>query len=339
MKRFFMSSLLVVLGMVFLCASSSGAKVIKLRFSSPFPTVQTITRVIIKPWIEEMNKKSEGKVQIRLFPGGALGKAPDQYALCEKGIADFSYHLVDYTPGRFPVTSVFSLPFMVKEAKSASGAMYKLWQQEPAMQKEYDKVHVLALFGHGGGHFHTVKKPLKNMADFEGIKMRTANPSISEALKIWGAIPIAMPITETYQSLERSVVDGTVLPYEGLGVFKLDEVTRHTTMAYLYTMPMVIAMNKKKWDAMPEDVKALINKTTGLGMSMNAGAAFDDAEVPFRDRAMKKGREEINLPEAEYAKLKDSVKPLRAQWVKDYTAKGYPAQQVLDNALNLLGID
>jgi len=338
MKRVLFRSLLVVASMVFLCASVSSAKVIKLRFSDGFPTVQSTTRLNIIPWIDEINKKGEGKINIRLYPGGALGKAPDQYDLCEKGIADFTYHLVDYTPGRFPMTSVFSLPFMVKEAESASAAMYKLWEKDPAYQKEYDKVHVLALFGHSGGHFHTAKKPIRSMADFKGLKMRTANPAISEALKIWGATPIAMPITETYQSLERGVVDGTVLPYEGLGVFKLDEVTKYTTLAYLYTMPMVICMNLNKWNAMPDDIKELISSTTGLKMSMACGKVFDNAEVPFRNKSLKMGREEITLPPAEMEKMKESVKPLRAEWVKEWTAKGYPAQRILDEALNLLGI-
>ena len=147
-----------------------------------------------------------------------------------------------------------------------------------------------------------------------------------------------MPITETYQSLERGVVDGTVLPYEGIGVFKLDEVTQFTTIGGLYTMPMIIAMNKSKYNAMPDDVKALIDSTTGLNMSMAAGKAFDDAEVPFRERSIKKGREEIILSPQEMDKMKESVKPLRAQWVKDMSAKGYPAQKVLDEALELLGI-
>lgn len=337
MKSIAKKSVLLLTGLLLLLSTSPvAAKTIKLTFSSAFPTMQTITGKIIAPWIEEINKKGEGKVSIKLYPAGALGKAPDQYDLAEKGIADLTYHLADYTPGRFNMTSVFSLPFMVPSGAKVSEAMWKTYMKEPKYQEEYSKVKVLALFGHPGGHFHTVKKPIRTMADFKGLKMRTANPSISEALKLWGAIPVAMPITETYQALERGVIDGTVLVYEGMVVFKLNEITRFSTVANLYTMPMMIVMNKDRWDSLPDDVKALIDSTTGLKMSVDAGAAFDKMEVPFRKLTLEKGTEEIILEPSELAKLKESTLPLRGQWVKDMEARGYPAQQILDTALEYI---
>ena len=337
MKKMLKANGMILLSLVILCtATPASAKEVNLRFSSAFPVMQTITGKIIQPWIDEINQTGKGKVNIRLYPAGALGKAPDQYDLAEKGIADLAYHLADYTPGRFPMTTVFSLPFMVPSGEKVSEAMWKTFLKEPRYQEEYSNVKVLALFGHPGGNFFTVKKPIRSISDFQGLKLRTANPAISEALKIWGATPLAMPITETYQALERGVIDGTVLVWEGMGVFKLNEVCKYATVTEIYTMPMMIVMNKKKWDSLPADVKELIESTTGLKMSMEAGAAFDRMEKPFREKSLKMGMEEINLAPAELVKLKETTMPLRAQWVKEYTAKGYPAQQILDTALEYI---
>lgn len=338
MKRVSAKSLfLIVLSGVFcLSLSTAFAKSIELRFSSGFPVQQTITGKIIVPWIEQINKAGEGKVSIKLFPAGALGKAPDQFDLAEKGIADLSYHLADYTPGRFPLTTVFSLPFMVPSGEKVSEAMWKIFQQEPKYQEEYSKVKVLALFGHPGGHFHTVSKPIRSMADFKGIKMRTANPSISKALSLWGAVPVAQPITETYQSLQLGVLDGTVLVWEGMGVFKLNEVTKFSTVADLYTMPMMIVINKDVWNGLPDDVKTLLESTTGLEMSKAAGKAFDDAEKPFREMTIAKGTEEIILDPAEYAKMKESTFPLREEWAAEMEAKGLPGKAILKTALSFI---
>lgn len=337
MKSITKKSILLLTGILLLLSTSlAAAETVNLRFSSGFPTMQVITGKIIKPWIDEINAAGKGRVNIRLYPAGALGKAPEQYELAEKGIADLSYHLADYTPGRFPMTTVFSLPFMVPSGKQVSEAMWETYMKEPKYREEYSKVKVLALFGHPGGHFHTVKKPIRTMDDFKGVKMRTANPSISEALKLWGAIPVAMPITETYQALERNVIDGTVLVWEGMGVFKLNEVCKYATLADLYTMPMMIVMNKDRWDGLPEDVKALIDNTTGLKMSSEAGAAFDAMEKPFREKSLKGGMEEIQLAPAELDKLKASTLPLREAWVKDMEARGFPGQQVLDTVLGYI---
>lgn len=330
MKRFF---LLVLSGALLLSVNPAIAKTVELTFSSGFPVQQVITRTIIIPWIEEINKASGGEVKIKLFPAGALGKAPESYDVAEKGIADMAYHLADYTPGRFPLTSVFSLPYMVPSGQKVSEAMWKTFEKEAKFREEYSKVKVLALFGHAGGHFHAVKKPIRSMEDFKGQKMRTANPSISKALTLWGAVPVAQPITETYQALQLGVLDGSVLPYEGLVVFKLNEVIKYSTIGDLYTMPMMIVMNKASWDGLPKNVQDLIDSTTGLKMSSEAGKAFDDAEVPFRDICLKKGIEEITLDPAEVTKMKEITMPLRNEWVKEMEEKGLPGKEILQTAL------
>lgn len=330
MKRFF---LLVLSGALLLSVNPAIAKTVELTFSSGFAVQQVITRKIIIPWIEEINKASGGEVKIKLFPAGALGKAPESYDVAEKGIADMAYHLADYTPGRFPLTSVFSLPYMVPSGQKVSEAMWKTFEKEAKFREEYSKVKVLALFGHAGGHFHAVKKPIRSMEDFKGQKMRTANPSISKALTLWGAVPVAQPITETYQALQLGVLDGSVLPYEGLVVFKLNEVIKYSTIGDLYTMPMMIVMNKASWDGLPKNVQDLIDSTTGLKMSSEAGKAFDDAEVPFRDICLKKGIEEITLDPAEVTKMKEITMPLRNEWIKEMEEKGLPGKEILQTAL------
>ncbi len=331
MNRFF---LLILSSALLLSVNPVFAKTtIKLTFASGFPVQQVITGKVIVPWINEIEKLSDGEVQIKLFPAGALGKAPESYDIAEKGIGDMAYHLADYTPGRFPLTSVFSLPFIVPSGQKVSEAMWKTFEKEPKFQEEYSKVKVLALFGHRGGHFHTVKTPIRSMTDFKGLKMRTANPSISKDLTLWGAVPVAQPITETYQALQLGVLDGSVLPYEGLVTFKLNEVTKYSTIADLYTMPMMIVMNKATWNGLPKNVQELIDSTAGLKMSSAAGKAFDDAEVPFRELNLKKGIEEIFLDSAEIAKMKEITMPLRDEWVKEMEGKSLPGKEILKTAL------
>jgi len=313
------------------------ADTIQIRFSSIFPVQQVITKEIIIPWIDKINKESGGKVKITLFPSGALGKANAQIDLVTKGIADMTYHLADYTPGRFPLTTVFSLPFIPPSGQKVAEAMWKTFEKEPAYQKEYSDFKVLALFGHSGGHFFTVKKPIQTIADFEGMKMRTANPAISKALTLWGAVPIEQPIVESYQAMQLGVIDGTVLVWEGMQVFKLNEVAKYATLANLYTMPMMIVMNKDTWNKLPKDVQDLIDSTTGLQMSSDAGLAFDEVEKPFRKMALDRGMKEYTFSDAEYKKLKDSTMPLRDEWVTEMSQKGYPAKEVLDTVLGYVG--
>lgn len=322
----------------FALVNTATAKNIDLKFASPFPPMQTPMAKTFPPWMEKLNKLTNGLVKVTMFPGGALGKTPAHYALVEKGIADIAYNLHDYTPGRFPMTSVFELPFMVPSAEKTSVAMWKVFEQFPDFQKEYSRVKVLALFCHPGGHFNTTQKPIKSIADFKGMKFRTANPYVTKALKVFGAVPVNMPVTETYMSLERGVVEGTVLPWEGNFVFKLAELLKYGTEVDFYTMTMFVVMNKKKWNSLPADVKKTIDGISGLVLSQDAGRTYDKARPFMKSMCLKKGMQALTLPPAEMDKLKALTAPLQADWVKEMEAKGLSsAKEVLAAAIKYLG--
>jgi TRAP-type C4-dicarboxylate transport system substrate-binding protein len=331
----------IFLFIIFGCAlvlhvDMAAAKTIELKFSTPFSPKHTMQVTVFEPWAEKINKLTNGQITVTFFPGAALGKTPDQFDLAVTGIADIIFNLHDYTPGRFPLTSVFELPFMIPSATQTSRAMWKCYEKFPEFRKEYEKVKPLALFCHPGGDFHTVKKPIRTIDDLKGMKIRTANPFVTEALKIFGAVPVTTPVTEAYTALERGVVDGTVVPWEGLGIFKLDDLTRYSTIVDFYTMTMMVVMNMKRWDSLPDDVKKVIDENSGMSMSLWGGEVFDGTDEPFRQRALKKGTEEFRLPPAEMKKLEALTIPMREQWVKDMEAKRLPGKAVLEAALQFL---
>ena len=327
-------SLCFALGMVMLGGAgiASAGDTIELKIAHGFSPKHTMQTQVLQPWAKKITEATKGRVKFSFFAGGALGKMPDHYSLAEKGLADIVYILQDYTPGRFPLTTVWEIPFMVPSATKTSVAMWKLYEQFPEFQKEYDKVKPLALFCHPGGDFHMVKKPIKTLEDFKGVKMRTANPSVTKALKMLGAVPVTMPVTETYTALERGVVDGTVLPWEGIFIFKLADLVKYATPTSFYTMTMAFLMNKAKWDSLPDDIKKIMEPEIGLSLSQWAGKVYDDTNEPMKQRCLAKGEKVVDMDPAVLAKLKEVTSPLRAEWVKEMNEKGLPGQAVLDAA-------
>ena len=146
-------SIFIILSLFFIFSPQLvTAETIELRVAQPFSPKHTIQTMVLDPWAKKIEEMTGGKVKVTMFPGGALGKASDHYSLAEKGIADIVYALQDYTPGRFPLTSVFELPFMIPSAEKTSVAMWKTYEKFPEFRKEYSKVKVLALFCHPPGH-------------------------------------------------------------------------------------------------------------------------------------------------------------------------------------------
>lgn len=331
-------SVCIAFGVAFaLPVDKAAAKTIELKLSHVFPPVQIVHAKVLVPWAEEVAKLSNGELKISIFPGGALGKPGDQYDLAEKGIADIIYILQDYTPGRFPLTEVFELPFMIRTAQGTATAMWKTYEKFPEFQKEYGKVKVLGLFCHDPGQFNTVKKPIRVLDDLKGMKFRTASPPVTEALKVFGAVPVAMPTPEVFNALDRGVIDGTVFPWEGNVAFRTAELLKYGTEVDFYTMTMMVVMNQKKYDSLPANLKKIIDDTTGMVMSEKGGKVYDDDRALYKKICMSKGMEPLQLSATERAKLRELTLPLRDQWAQQMEAKGLPGKAVLEYVKGLVG--
>jgi TRAP-type C4-dicarboxylate transport system substrate-binding protein len=159
---------------------------------------------------------------------------------------------------------------------------------------------------------------------------------VTKALKIFGSVPVTMPITETYTALERGVVDGTVVPWEGVFIFKLQDLLKYTTITDFYTVTMAFLMNKDKWESLPEDIKKILEPHIGYSLSEWAGRVYDETNEPMKQRCLKAGMQIVDLDPAVLAKLKEVTDPLRKEWVKEMSDKGFAAQEILDAAIEYI---
>ncbi len=277
----------VLLSGVTLSVETSAAETINLKFSSPWPPKHPQHTMLIKQWGEKLNKLSGGQLKITLFPGQALGKAADHYDMAVKGVCDIALTNPMYTPARFQLTSVFWLPFMVTTAEDTSVALWKTYDKY--FREEYNEVKVLWLYVHAPGQIFTRKKPINTLEDLKGMKIRATNPHIQETLKLLGASPVFIPVPEVYNALDRGVVDGTAMPFEGLWVFKQHEVVDYGMVCNLYTMTFPIVMNKAKWESLPPDIKKIMEDNIGLETSRKAGIVYDRTEASLKKRFLSMG--------------------------------------------------
>lgn len=323
----------IVGGLCIVGPGTASAKTIELKFAHPYSPMHPQHKTVLVPWAEKVMAESNGQVKIKFLPGGALGKPGQAYSMVEKKIADIGWDICDYSPGRFPLTTVIELPFMVKTAEQASVAIWKTYDKFPAFKEEYSDTHLLALSAHAPGFFATVKKPIRTIDDLKGLKIKTASPFTTDALKAFGAVPVTQPVTETYTSLERGVLDGVVNPFDGMVVFKLHELLKYYTPADFYSMVFWIAMNNKSYNALPPDAKKAINNNSYLSLSQIHGNSFDTSYNAMKQVAIKAGLQKVEFSDSEMQKLVDMTAPLKEKWVQDMEAKGLPGRAVFDAAI------
>jgi TRAP-type C4-dicarboxylate transport system substrate-binding protein len=291
-------------------ALSAGAKPTKLTFSIFFPPTHGQTKAAMA-WAKEIEKRTDNKVQISVFPGGTLTKAPQCYSGTVKGISDLGFSLFAYTRGRFPVMAAVDLPMGYADGKVASRVAQEF--AKAFKPKELSDVKVLYLHAHGPGLLHT-KKPVKKLEDLKGMKIRATGLS-AKIVKALGGVPVAMPQGGTYEALKKGVVEGTFGPMEVLKGWKQAEVIKYTTECYSigYTTTFFVVMNLDKWNSLPADIKKIFDEVSDKYTDVH-GNVWDSTDQEGRKYTLSLGNEIISLSDEESARWRKAVEPV----INDY---------------------
>ncbi len=302
-------------------------KPIELKFSSWVGIAHGHHTAVLVPWAKMIEDKSGGRLKIVLFPGSTLGKPADHADMIKNGIADMGFISPGYTPGRFPLVSVAELPLLFKTGKGASQAVWSIYDKH--LKKEFAGTRMLWIWVHPPGQFHLARKPVKVVEDLAGLKIRAATPMLTTMVRALGATPVSIAAPETYNALERGVVDGTIFPWEAIASFKLAEVLRHHAVVNLYASPLVTLMNEQKYQSLPPDLRKVIDELSGAWGAEFTGAAWDRNELDGIEAAKKAGATIYTVPAEERQRWAARLKTIEEDWVKSMEAKGLPGRQVL----------
>jgi TRAP-type C4-dicarboxylate transport system substrate-binding protein len=338
-KRNKMLNLLGGAAVAAIAASGAMAQEVTLKLHQFLPAQANVPKLVLDVWADKVEAASDGRIKVDRFPSMQLGgKPPELMDQAIDGVADVVWTVVGYTPGRFPTTEVFELPFMVEDARAASCAYWKMFEEHMA-DGEFKDVKILGTWVHGPGMFHTAD-PVETPADLQGMKIRGGSRLVNKLLELTGATPVGMPVPAVPEGLSKGVIDGTTIPWEVTAALKVPElVENHTEFegAALYTLTFVLAMNKAKYDSLPDDLKAVVDANSGLEFSIFAGGTQADADGPARELAVDNGNNIVTVSDT--AAWQEAVQPIYAEWIADLNGKGIDAQARIDQARALMGGD
>ena len=314
------------------------AQEITLKLHQFLPAQANVPKLILDVWADNVEAASEGRIKIDRYPSMQLGGTPPELIdQAIDGVADIVWTVVGYTPGRFPSTEVFELPFMMNDAAAASHAYWTLFERH-MKDTEFADVHVLGTWVHGPGMIHSAD-PIETPDDMRGMKMRGASRQINAMLAELGAEAVGMPVPAVPESLSKGVIDGATLPWEVTGSLRVPELVEfHTEFEgpALYTLTFLLAMNKDAYAALPDDLKAVIDANSGLEFSVFAGRTQQEADAPARQVAVDAGNTIITISEADAAQWRALVEPVYAKWVADMAERGIDGQALIDEARQLM---
>lgn len=312
--------------------SASPAKAIEFNYSIFFPPTHIQTKTA-EAWVREIEKHTNGRLKITTFPGGALTAVPQCYEGVVNGISDIGMSCFAYTLGRFPLLEGLDLPLGYPNGTVATRAATELVEKyKPA---EVADAHVLYVHAHGPGLLAS-KKPVRSLDDLKGLKVRGTG-LLLKIVDALGGASVGMPQGDTYEALQKGMVDATLCPIETLKGWKQGEVINSVTDATAvgYTTAMFVVMNLKKWDSLPVDIQKVFTEVSREWVARH-GQAWDQADAEGREFVKGLKREMISLSPEEQQRWKLAVQPVLDAYVATTRDKGLPGEQFLKDAQDLI---
>jgi len=307
---------------------------VKLTYSNFFPPTH-IQSKLAESWCKEVEKRTGGRVTVEYYAGQTLTKARQCYDGTVEGLSDIGFSVLAYTRGRFPVMSAVDLPLGYTSGKVATAVVNAVYNK--FKPKELSDTRVMYLHAHGPGLVHTSGKPVKKLEDMKGLKIRGHGTSALVVTAL-GGTPVSKPMPETYQMLQKGVVDGAVYPLEANKGWKLGEVAHYATAAFsaAYTTSFFVVMNKDKWNSLPADIQKIIE---GINKEwiVKHGDAWDSSDMVGFHYFLNQGGQIIGLDSKEAGRWKKAVSGIVGEYVEKLNKKGLKGQEIVDFTTKTLG--
>jgi TRAP-type transport system periplasmic protein len=304
-----------------LLSTGASAQVV-LTASSWLPPSHTLSEVQ-KEWCGLLEQKTAGKAKCNILPR-SVAAPPATFDAVRNGLADLSYTVHGYTPGRFVTTQMAEVPFLGQSAEASSVAFQRMYAKYPAIADEHKGVKVISVFTHGPGIVFNTKRPIARAEDLQGLKFRVGGGMVNEISKALGMNVTLKPAPESYELLSTGVMDGTLFPAESVEGFKIDKVVKYGTTfpGGLYNTSFVFMMNQAKYDALAPDVKKAVDELSGEVAARMIGKGWDKVDRRGMAFMQAAGVQFTNADPAFVKVVGDKTAPLIDTWAKAAEAKG-----------------
>src|SRR6059036_912406 len=300
-----------------------------LTMSSWVSPTHHITAVVLQGWANEAEKATNGRVKFQMLPKHPSAP-PGTLDAVREGLVDLSYVTASYTPARHIVPMLAELPGAGETSLINSVAYSRIYWKHLHKVGEYRGVKLLGVFTHGPGQMFT-KRPVRSIADVQGLKIRTGGGVAEAVAKALGASAFVKPAPESYELLKSGVADGVFFPLESIISFKLDTVLEQATLfpGGMYSSSFGFFMNEDKWNKLPKQDQEAIEKISGEHIARLAGKSWDEADRKGMEALKKSGVKIVNANPALVAEVKKRSAPIIDDWIQKASAKGVDAAKIL----------
>jgi TRAP-type C4-dicarboxylate transport system substrate-binding protein len=282
-----------------------------------------------------VTQQSDGRIAVEIFPSMSMGgKPPELYTQARDGVADIVWTVPGYTPGVFPRSEVFELPTVHQgSARATNLAIQKIW---PMIKDDFADLHPILVHVHAGNALHLREKKVESVEDVSGLKLRTPSRTGGWMIEAWGAEPVGMPVPDLPQALAKGTVDGALVPFEVMPPLKLQELTKYSVEgedgSRFGAAVFLLAMNKERYEGLPDDLKAIIDANSGMAIAEEVGNVWDGIEEGGQKLQLESGGEIVKLSAEAKAGFDERGAQIVERWIEEVGGSGVDGKALVEAA-------
>ncbi|WP_031513801.1 TRAP transporter substrate-binding protein [Desulfofalx alkaliphila] len=303
--------------------TADGEKVYELTFQTQYMNNHPVVENVVMPWIEEVKERSDGRLIITHYNPNTLTSVQDTYNAVLSGTLDIGSAPMSWSPGKFPLSEIVEMPFLVSNSKEGSSLLWEMYQTMPEYQKEFEESIVLWQWTSPPTEVHTKNKLVTKLEDLKGFNVIALTSFAVDIATHLGASPINMTPNDAYMSLERNMADGLFHATAPMRSLRIDEITKYHTKVGMSSTGFYTVMNKDVFNSLPEDLQQILLETTGEKLVTATAEVLDAASENDEKWMIEQGHEFYELPAEERARWIEAVSPITEKWLSNMENKGY----------------
>jgi TRAP-type transport system periplasmic protein len=321
---------IAVLGSILLLPAAAASAQVVLNVNTWVPPSHHMVAEVMMRFCKDAEAATQGRVKCNLLPK-AVAAPPQTFDAVRDGLADISFIVPGYTPGRFLLTDAVEFPFQGETSEATSVAYQRVHDKMLAKYDEHKGVKILAVMTHGPGQIFNTKRAVASVKDLDGMKIRVGGGMVNEVAKVLGTVPMLKPAPESYELLSQGVADGVFFPKEAPVAFKLVPLIKHATFVPggLFFTSFTVIMNDAAWKKISAADQAALGKFIGEPLARIGGQAWDKADA-VGERTVRDAKIPVITADAQFiAEVKQRTSGLEQAWVDKVKAKGVDGLAVL----------
>ena len=294
-------------------------------------------KALIEPWARRVEADSNGRIAVEIYPKMELGgKTEELINQVLDGTVDIVWTAAAYTPNRFPHAEVFTLP-LVHEGNPAATNQAIMSVIGDLLYEDFKGMKPLLAHVQVGHSLHLSRKTVNTLSDIEGLAIRPAGRRVG----LWvvdalGATPSTKRHPKLSEALAENKLDGALMSFQlAQSLDVIESVKSHTLRAenkYFGTSLFFFLMNQARYDALPADLQAVIDRNSGMGLAKQVGETWQEAEAAALATARARGNVVTVLNDSDQQLVEKAFNAILVRWSDTVRKYGIDGPQLIEKA-------